>query len=56
VIRGLDLGLEGMRIGGSREIVIPAVLGYGAEGYGDIPANQTLVFRVTLVGVENKRR
>jgi FKBP-type peptidyl-prolyl cis-trans isomerase len=45
-----------MRIGGSREIVIPAVLGYGVEGLGDIPGNQTLVFRVTLVQVENKRR
>lgn len=54
VIRGLDLGLEGLRIGGSREIVIPPALGYGAEGLDKIPGNQTLVFRVTLVGQVKK--
>lgn len=44
-----------MRIGGSREIVIPPALGYGSKGVGKIPGNQTLVFRVTLIG-EKKRR
>lgn len=50
VIRGLDMGLEGLRIGGSREIIIPPSLGYGDDGLGeDIPGGATLVFRVTLV-------
>eukprot|EP01035_Chromulina_nebulosa_P017313 gene17313-22854_t len=49
VVRGLDLGLEGMRIGGSREIVIPPALGYGSEGFGPVPPDKTLVFRVTLI-------
>eukprot|EP01041_Mallomonas_annulata_P007190 gene7190-14657_t len=51
VIRGLDLGLDGMRIGGSREIIIPSKLGYGDDGLGDaIPGGATLIFRVTLLG------
>mmetsp|Transcript_22483 Transcript_22483/g.32824 ORF Transcript_22483/g.32824 Transcript_22483/m.32824 type:complete len:333 (+) Transcript_22483:38-1036(+) len=56
VVRGLDLGLEGMRIGGSREIVIPPPLGYGEKGVGEIPGNQTLIFRVTLVGSEKSKK
>jgi FK506-binding nuclear protein len=54
VIRGLDLGMDKMRVGGSREIVIPAALGYGKDGIGDIPGNQVLVFRITLVGLDKK--
>jgi FK506-binding nuclear protein len=54
VIRGLDLGMDKMRVGGSREIVIPPALGYGKDGIGDIPGNQVLVFRITLVGMEKK--
>lgn len=54
VIRGLDLGMDKMRVGGSREVVIPPALGYGKEGIGDIPGNQVLVFRITLVGVDKK--
>jgi len=50
VIRGLDLGLEGMQVGGSREVDIPSELGYGKKGFGDIPGDQDLKFRVTLVG------
>eukprot|EP01038_Epipyxis_sp_PR26KG_P007547 gene7547-10284_t len=49
VVKGLDLGIEGMCVGGSREILIPSELGYGKEGEGDIPGNQALVFRVTLL-------
>eukprot|EP00903_Cladosiphon_okamuranus_P018106 g16663.t1 len=54
VIVGMDRGVEGMRVGGSREIAIPAALGYGARGTGPIPANQDLVFRVELVDVLGK--
>ncbi|CAN0536736.1 unnamed protein product [Ectocarpus sp. 12 AP-2014] len=54
VIAGMDRGVEGMRVGGSREISIPAALGYGARGTGPIPPNQDLVFRVELVDVLGK--
>jgi FKBP-type peptidyl-prolyl cis-trans isomerase len=42
--------LEGMRVGGARELVIPARLGYGSKGVGSIPGNATLIFRIQLIG------
>ena len=53
VIAGWDEGVAGMRVGGTRTLVVPPGLGYGAEGAGsDIPPNAVLVFRVELVGVK----
>jgi FKBP-type peptidyl-prolyl cis-trans isomerase FkpA len=52
VIRGWDEGVQGMKVGGTRVLTIPAALGYGARGAGGvIPPNATLVFEVDLLAV-----
>lgn len=52
VITGWVEGVPGMRVGGSRELVIPPALGYGCTSpSAKIPANSTLIFTITLVSV-----
>lgn len=52
VIQGWDLGVQGMKVGGKRILVVSPELGYGVNGYGPIPANSTLVFEIELLKVE----
>lgn len=52
VIQGWDQGVEGMKVGGRRELIIPPSLGYGAAGAPPtIPPNETLVFVIDLLEV-----
>lgn len=53
VIRGWDLGVMGMRIGGRRKLVIPATLAYGRRGAPPaIPGNATLTFDIALIDIK----
>ena len=52
VIYGLDVGMPGMKTGGTRRLTIPPLFAYGAQGSGVIPGNAAIVFEVTLRSVK----
>ena len=54
VIKGWDLGVKGMKVGGKRKLTIPPELGYGNQGAGSvIPPGAKLIFEIDLLGVED---
>lgn len=54
VIRGWEEGVQGMRVGSKRRLIVPSDLGYGEMGAGNgaIPPNATLVFDIELLAIE----
>ena len=51
MIRGWDVGLVGMRQGGTRRLVVPPAMGYGERGAGPVPGGATLIFEIMLLNV-----
>lgn len=52
LVPGFEQGVAGMKVGGTRTLLIPSSLGYGASGSGVIPANSGLVFTITLTAIK----
>jgi len=51
VVQGFDEGVEGMRLGGKRKVVIPPGLAYGNIGTGSIPPGSILIFDIEVLTV-----
>jgi peptidylprolyl isomerase len=51
VIQGWEKGLEGMRVGGRRELIVPPELAYGDHGQASIRPNETIMFVIDLLDV-----
>ena len=54
LIKGWDLGIPGMKVGGKRRLTVPSDLAYGPTGSGAIPPNTPLRFEVDLVAIAGK--
>ncbi|XP_057549306.1 peptidyl-prolyl cis-trans isomerase FKBP16-4, chloroplastic-like [Amaranthus tricolor] len=52
VLKGLDLGVEGMRVGGQRLLIVPPELAYGSKGVQEIPPNATIELDVELLSIK----
>lgn len=52
VIKGWDIGIPGMAVGGERRLTIPAHLAYGKQSLPGIPANSKLIFDVKLLNIK----
>jgi FKBP-type peptidyl-prolyl cis-trans isomerase len=54
LIKGVDQGVVGMKVGGRRLLIIPSSLAYGSSGQGAIPPNTPLQFQIDLVSIAGK--
>jgi FKBP-type peptidyl-prolyl cis-trans isomerase len=55
VIKGWDVGIVGMKVGGKRKLLIPSTMAYGDRAVGGvIPANSALIFEVELLSIQGK--
>ncbi|XAR64601.1 Peptidylprolyl isomerase [Bertholletia excelsa] len=52
VLKGLDLGVRGMRVGGQRLLIVPPELAYGSKGVQEIPPNATIELDVELLSIK----
>ncbi|KAH7924608.1 hypothetical protein BV22DRAFT_1105358 [Leucogyrophana mollusca] len=52
VIKGWDVGVAGMHVGGERELTVPAPMAYGSQKIPGIPPNSTLIFEVKLLEIK----
>ncbi|GLJ05169.1 hypothetical protein SUGI_0012590 [Cryptomeria japonica] len=52
VLKGLDLGVQGMKVGGQRLLIVPPELAYGNKGIQEIPPNATLEFDLELLSIK----
>lgn len=52
VLKGLDLGVQGMRVGGQRLLIVPPKLAYGSKGVQEIPPNATIELDVELLTIK----
>jgi FKBP-type peptidyl-prolyl cis-trans isomerase len=54
IVKGMNQGVLGMRVGETRRIVVPPSLAYGERSSEKIPPNSTLTYEVELLGIETK--
>ncbi|CAI9270830.1 unnamed protein product [Lactuca saligna] len=52
VLKGLDLGVQGMRVGGQRLLIVPPELAYGSKGVQEIPPNATIEIDIELLSIK----
>ena len=52
VIKGWEIGIVGMSVGGERRITVPASLAYGKKGVPGIPANSNLIFDIKMLEIK----
>ncbi len=54
LIKGWQAGIPGMKVGGTRRLLIPSAQAYGAQSQSGIPANSDLVFDIQLISISGK--
>lgn len=52
VIKGWDEGIKGMKVGGKRQLIVPASMGFGKDGLGPVPSTANLLFEIELLDVK----